>query len=143
MKRKKHNAKCLLVSDFENVSNAERCMVRLFPVRYVGIDKPCSIINTLVFLFGKHCALRGQKQHRQLNFASMKLQSNGKEFLTVQLAPSKTNTARLGRHIVKPKVCTIYALQSKDPSTLVKCPVYVYKEYILEQLMITKRQLLV
>ncbi|ESO87370.1 hypothetical protein LOTGIDRAFT_66203, partial [Lottia gigantea] len=96
----------------------------------LGESNPQQLLDTLLFLFGLHFALRAAQEHRNLRFGmntqlSVKYDLEGKKYLQYIEDVSKTNQGGLDHRKVSPKMTRAY-----ENSNLLRCPVRLYEKYI-------------
>ncbi|ESO94448.1 hypothetical protein LOTGIDRAFT_161138 [Lottia gigantea] len=96
----------------------------------LGESNPQQLLDTLLFLFGLHFALRAAQEHRNLRFGmntqlSVKYDLEGKKYLQYIEDVSKTNQGGLDYRKVSPKMTRAY-----ENSNPLRCPVRLYEKYI-------------
>ena len=85
---------------------------RLWSKNVLGDENGKQLVETLVYLFGLHFALRGGKEHRQLRWTNsqvaLKYDDEGKKYLEYSEDVSKNNAGGLKERKTKPKVTRAY-----------------------------------
>ena len=96
--------------------------------RYLKTQCGKQLVETLVYLFGLHFALRGGKEHRRLRCVNsqivMKYDGQGKKYLEYTEDVSKTNAGSLDHRKTKPKVTRPH----ENPDST-RCIVRLYEKY--------------
>ena len=85
---------------------------RLWSKNVLGDENGKQLVETLVYLFGLHFALRGRKERRQLRWTNsqiaLKCDDEGKKYLEYSEDVSKNNAGGLKERKTKPKVTRKY-----------------------------------
>ena len=94
----------------------------------LGEENGKQLVETLVYLFGLHFALRGGKEHRRLRCVNpqvvLKYDKKGKKYLQYTEDVSKTNAGGLTHRKTTPKSTCAY--ENLDPT---RCIVRLYEKY--------------
>ncbi len=89
----------------------------------LGESTEKQVVETLVYLFGLHFALRGGKEHRRLRCVNpqvvLKYDDKGKKYLEYIEDVSKTNAGGLNHRKTKPKLTRAY--ENADPCIALYC----------------------
>ena len=95
-------------------------------------SNPTVLLNTVVFLIGKGCALRAGKEHRSLRappfqsqFTYIRDNSGDIVIRYSEDIGTKTNKGGLKHRKVEPKVVDIYSIENQD-----RCPVRLITKYL-------------
>lgn len=102
---------------------------KMWDTGILGIDTPQKLLDTVLYLFGLHFALRAGQEHRNLRFVNSQivLHSDGeREYLRYTEDTCKTSQGGLKHRRVVPKCVDAYDNQQVPQ----RCIVSVYKEYI-------------
>ena len=106
----------------------------LWGLGLLGDSSPQGLLDTVVFLIGKGCALRAGKEHRQLRAPPYNSQfqilcdGQGKEFIRYsEEIGNKMNKGGLKHRKVKPKIVDVYPISEGDTS---RCPVHIISKYL-------------
>lgn len=101
---------------------------RLWAKNILGEDSGTQLVETLVYLFGLHFALRGGKEHRRLRCVNpqivLKYDDKGKNYLEYTEGISKTNAGGLNNRKTRGKITRAH--ENADPS---QCIVRLYEKY--------------
>ena len=104
---------------------------KLFSAGLLGDSNPMQLLNTVIYMIGMHCALRGGIEHNRLRRPGCNSQivieklESGKERLVYTEDPlQKTNQGGLVSR-GKPKRVVVYPSQHQ-----LRCPVFLYKKYV-------------
>ena len=104
----------------------------LWSLGLLGVHDPNTLLNTVVFLIGKGCALRAGKEHRDLRAPPFNCQLSfvhdfeGKVFLRyTEEAGFETNKGGLKHRKIEPKVVDVYPIQDQN-----RCPVRIFLLYL-------------
>ena len=94
----------------------------------LGEENGKQLVETLVYLFGLHFALRGGKEHRRLRSVNpqvvLKYDEKGKKHLEYTEDVSKTNAGGLNHRKTKPKITRAY----ENPDAT-RCVVRLFEKY--------------
>lgn len=97
---------------------------------FLGEANGKQLVDTMVYLFGIHFALRGGKEHRRLRFTNSQItqgtNEEGQKFLEYREDVSKTNSGGLAHRKVGGKTTRAYE-NSDDPT---RCIVRLFNKYI-------------
>ena len=98
---------------------------------YLGDDTPQKLLDTLIFSFGLHFALRAGQEHRNLRIGqysqlSIKTDQNNKKYIQYYEDVSKANRGGLNHRKIEPKITRAYENKSEQK----KCPVRLYEKYM-------------
>ena len=104
----------------------------LWSMGLLGTWSPVVLLNTVIFLIGKGCALRAGKEHRLLRSPPFKSQfefftdNEGNPYIryTEDLG-LKTNKGGLKHRKIDPKIVHMYSIPNKD-----RCPVTIISKYL-------------
>ena len=101
---------------------------QLWSKNILGDGNAKQLVETLVYLFGLHFALRGGKEHWRLRWTSsqitLKYDDQGKKYLEYSEDVSKTNSGGLKERKTKPKVTRAY--ENTDST---RCILRLYEKY--------------
>lgn len=97
---------------------------RLWQSGALGSTDPHTLLDTLVFVFGKHFALRGKAEHRNLKWRNLLLQG-GNRSLIFEEDCSKTNRGGLLHRKVKGRAVEAFAYGADYE----RCPVKLFLKY--------------
>ena len=96
----------------------------------LGSDTPSKLMDTLVYLFGLHFALRAGQEHRNLRFINSQIglmtDENGKLFLRYQEEVSKSLQGGLKHRKLTPKCVDAYG-NDENPD---RCIIKLYQKYV-------------
>ena len=104
---------------------------KLFNSGTLGDGNASQLLQTIIYMVGLHCALRGGDEHNNLRRPGcnpqIKLEhdTRGIECLVYTEDPLQKNNQGGLTCKVKPKVVNIYPANDKS-----RCPVYLYKKYV-------------
>ena len=96
----------------------------------LGMDTPSKLVDTLIYMFGLHFALRGGKEQRQLRFknsqVTLNVDGDGRKYLVYAEDISKCSQGGLKHRKIRPK--TVHAYENlAEPS---RCIVACYEKYV-------------
>ena len=104
----------------------------LWSLGLLGIQTPNQLLNTLVFVIGKGCALHAGKEYHKLRAQPFNSQfrflkdDTGKTFLRyVEDIGMKTNKGGIKQRKLEPKEVDIFPMENKD-----RCPIEIIKFYL-------------
>ena len=101
---------------------------RFWKMKLLGDHNPKVLLRTLLYLNGKHFALRSGNEHRSLRYQNSQIKLHEKdevEYLEYTEDVSKTNQGGLQHLRVKRKCARIYACSDKQ-----RCHIRLYKLYM-------------
>ena len=99
---------------------------------YLGTSNPTQLLNTVVFIVGKGCALRMGKEHRASHGLPFNSQfcfmhdSDGEYYLRyTEDIGLKTNKGGLKQKKIQPKQVDLYTTDDEE-----RCPLHVILKYL-------------
>ena len=100
---------------------------RLWAKNILGEDSRTQLVETLVYLFGLHFALRGGKEHRRLRCVNPQIacfEVQSKKYLEYTEGISKTNAGGLNNRKTRGKITSTH-----ENADLSQCIVRLYEKY--------------
>lgn len=114
------------VKKVDIITAAEEDM--LWEMGFLGDDTPAKLLDTLVFTFGIHFALRAAQDHRNMRWDKLSLRTdeNDRPYLQYTEDYAKNHQGGIQHKNVKPKVVRAYANDAYPD----RCIIRLYQSYL-------------
>lgn len=103
----------------------------LWATKILGDENPQQLLDTLIYLFGMHFALKGGREHRNLRSTNSQItlftdNKTGLKYLEYQKEVAKTHAGSWKRRKIQPKVTRAY----ENKVDKKRCVVRLYEKYM-------------